>query len=351
MRIRPVIMAALLLAVPPVAQAQERELTLEQRVERMEAESAIRRMLVEYGKFLDSRDYAAYAALFAPDGVWQGGFGTFTGPAAIEAMLRANLGEPEPGFVNKSNFHMLPNPLITIDGDRAHVESKYLFWTASPENRPTPLIAGRYLDEFVRVNGEWKIARRTTWGEIPFRDPDAPPAPGGGPAAAPAPASADARIRELEDQLAIQRILVEYAARIDAQDFDGYADLFAREGEWRNGNTVRRGREDIKQLLVGLFGNPPPGFVNMESYHLVSNPQIEVDGDRATARSRHLLIMRGPDGSPVPELTGLYEDEFIREDGEWKILRRVDNPIMPTREEWAREMAARRGQAPSSSSD
>jgi hypothetical protein len=44
----------------------------------------------------------------------------------------------------------------------------------------------------------------------------------------------------------------------------------------------------------------------------------------------------------VPELAGLYEDEFVREDGEWKILRRVDNPIMPTREEWLREMAARR---------
>ena len=66
-----------------------------------------------------------------------------------------------------------------------------------------------------------------------------------------------------------------------------------------------------------------------------------MNGDRATARSRHLLLMRGPDGSPVPELAGLYEDEFIREDGEWKILRRVDNPIMPTPEEWRREMAER----------
>jgi hypothetical protein len=33
-------------------------------------------------------------------------------------------------------------------------------------------------------------------------------------------------------------------------------------------------------------------------------------------------------------LGGRYEDEFIREDGEWKILRRVDYPVMPTQEEW-----------------
>ena len=94
-------------------------------------------------------------------------------------------------------------------------------------------------------------------------------------------------------------------------------------------------------MLVGLFGTPPPGFVNREDYHLVSNPQVDVDGDRATARSRHLLLMRGPDGSPVPELAGLYEDEFIREDGVWKILHRVDNPIMPTADEWRKEMAER----------
>ena len=33
-------------------------------------------------------------------------------------------------------------------------------------------------------------------------------------------------------------------------------------------------------------------------------------------------------------LGGRYEDEFIRENGEWKILRRVDFPVMPTQEEW-----------------
>ncbi|OYW45312.1 MAG: hypothetical protein B7Z08_10345 [Sphingomonadales bacterium 32-68-7] len=330
------IIAALLLLSPAPALAQ---LTLEQRVERMEAESEIRRMLVEYGAFLDGRDYAAYADLFAEDGEWVGGFGRFTGPAAIRAMLEANLGPAEPGYVNKSSFHMLTNPLIEIDGDRARVSSKYLFWTRSSEDRPTPTLAGRYVDEFVRRGGVWKIARRTTWGEIPYRDPNAPVAAGAAPPSA-AP-SLEARLRRAEDQLAIQRVITDYAKHIDAQDFDAYAALFARDGVWQNGATVRRGAAEIKALLTGLFGTPPPGFVNADSYHLVSNLEVNVDGDRATARSRHLLVMRGPDGSPVPELAGFYDDEFVREDGQWKILRRVDHPVMPTPEEWRREMATR----------
>ena len=59
-------------------------------------------------------------------------------------------------------------------------------------------------------------------------------------------------------------------------------------------------------------------------------------------RSRHLLVMRGANGQPTPVLAGRYEDEFIREDGKWKILRRVDYPVMPTPEEWMKFIRERR---------
>jgi uncharacterized protein (TIGR02246 family) len=194
----------------------------------------------------------------------------------------------------------------------------------------------------VRENGEWKIARRTTWGEIPFRDPNVPPAPGAGPPAPPSLSQLQARLQRAEDQLAIERVITDYSKFLDARDYDSYAGLFARDGVWQTGTTVRRGAAEIKAMLVGLFGTPPAGFVNAGDYHLVSNIEVNVVGDRATARSRHLLVMRGPDGSPTPELAGFYEDELVREDGQWKIARRVDNPVMPTAEEWRREMAARR---------
>lgn len=150
------------------------------------------------------------------------------------------------------------------------------------------------------------------------------------------------RLQRVEDELAIRRILVEYSATQDARDFAGYAALFAREGEWVNGQTRHQGREAIHQMLIDLYGPPPPDYVNNESYHITSNDRIDIQGDRATARSRHLLVMRGVNGEPMPALAGRYEDELIREDGEWKILRRVDYPVMPTAEEWMQFIRERR---------
>ncbi len=148
---------------------------LAQRVQQLEDQDQIRQVLIDYGKYLDTRDYAGYAALFARDGVWTGGFGSATGPAAIQAMLEQNLGKPEPGFINKSSFHLMTTMDVKVSGDTATASSRYLFFTAGKDNKPVPTLAGRYVDEFVREDGSWKIKHRTTHGVIPWRDGNAPP--------------------------------------------------------------------------------------------------------------------------------------------------------------------------------
>ena len=149
------------------------------------------------------------------------------------------------------------------------------------------------------------------------------------------------RIQHAEDALAIRRLLVDYAWTQDARDFAAYAGLFARDGEWVNGTTVHKGPEDSRKMLAGIYGTPVANYVNRESFHITTNIEIDLDGDHATARSRHLLFTRGPDGRPKPTLAGQYRDDLIREDGAWKFLRRVDTPVMPTPEEWSQIMRAR----------
>lgn len=157
-------------------------------------------------------------------------------------------------------------------------------------------------------------------------------------ALAQAAGSLEARVQRAEDELAIQRIIVDYAARLDARDYKGYVALFTEDGEWSNRVGSYKGPAAIEKMLSALG---PAGAVNNSNYHLVSNPRVEVNGNTATATSRYLFIMRAKDGSPRPSLAGLYKDELVRQtDGSWKIKRRVANDVMPTREEWAKIIAA-----------
>jgi len=87
------------------------------RIRRLEDIEAIRRLLVAYGRHLDRRDFKAYAALFARDGVWDGGFGAATGPAEIQAMMERTIGG-RPNDDAQRNYHLMSSFDIELDGDR-----------------------------------------------------------------------------------------------------------------------------------------------------------------------------------------------------------------------------------------
>jgi ketosteroid isomerase-like protein len=160
-------------------------------------------------------------------------------------------------------------------------------------------------------------------------------------AASPALASAQSveeRLRRVEDELAISRVLVDYAATLDSRNYAAYVQLFTPDAEWANSGVTRKGRADIEKMLA-MMG--PAGAVNNANYHLVSNPRIDVKGDTATAVSLYLFITRGKDGTPLPSLSGTYTDEFVRWNGAWKIKRRYAGNIMPTPEEWGKIMTER----------
>jgi hypothetical protein len=143
------------------------------RLQRLEDIEEIRRLLVDYGRHLDRRDFRAYAALFAERGVWDGGFGAATGPAEIQAMMEKSIGGQliEGG---QSNFHLLTNFEIEVEGDQGRAWSRWTFVAQDPDKRARVLYAGRYNDELVREGGRWKFRRRTVAGDLPGQPPPKP---------------------------------------------------------------------------------------------------------------------------------------------------------------------------------
>jgi len=137
-----------------------------------------------------------------------------------------------------------------------------------------------------------------------------------------------ARIQVLEDREAIRALILAYGEAHDRRDYRAFAELFATNGEWVGGLGSARGPQAIFELMDRTIGHDPRPE-GSGTYHVMANDQIEIDGDRARATTKWLYVAPGDDGAPRLVFLGRYEDQFIRENGEWKFLRReapVDLP-------------------------
>ena len=131
-----------------------------------------------------------------------------------------------------------------------------------------------------------------------------------------------ARVQQLEDREEIRELLLAYGRALDSRDFVAFSDLFAEEeGEWVGGLGAAKGREAIFKLMDETIGHNRP-HTGPPSYHVFSNEQINVDGDRASATTKWIFVMQNDETSPRWVYLGHYDDTFIREDGRWRFLRR-----------------------------
>jgi uncharacterized protein (TIGR02246 family) len=140
-----------------------------------------------------------------------------------------------------------------------------------------------------------------------------------------------ARVRVLEDREAIRALILAYGAAHDHRDYRTFADLFAQNGEWVGGLGSAKGPAAIFELMNRTIGhNPLPQ--GSGTYHLMTNDQIAIDGDRASAVTKWLYLTPGDDKAPRMVFLGHYDDQFIRENGVWKFLRREAPVDLPRRE-------------------
>ena len=141
-------------------------------------------------------------------------------------------------------------------------------------------------------------------------------------------AALEARVQRIEDREAIHGLFMRYRECLDEKDFSGYAALFAEDGEFVAAGGTAKGRAGIEELVDGMRGSLLTAVIG-DDLHIVVNPEISVDGDRATARSTWIYVVRGDDGGPTLCKVGHYEDELVRESGTWRFARRFAPMDMP----------------------
>lgn len=127
------------------------------RIALLEDREAIRELIARYGPLADAGDCAGAAALWTEDGVYEvGGFGSYTGRAAIQTLLE---GESHQGLIHGGAAHVLSPPVIDLDGDRATARTYSVVFRKSGDNWEAHR-ASANMWHLVRVGAEWKVARR-----------------------------------------------------------------------------------------------------------------------------------------------------------------------------------------------
>ena len=125
------------------------------------------------------------------------------------------------------------------------------------------------------------------------------------------------------DQLALTRLVTEYAYAIDERDWDRLDRVFAPDAyiDYRAMGGIDGPYPRIKAWL-GEALKPFPGYM-----HFIGNLLFDVAGDTATGKVACLNPMRvpKPDGGDEMMLLGLwYHDKYRRTPDGWRIVERVE---------------------------
>jgi hypothetical protein len=119
----------------------------------------VEHVLFTYLECLDSHDVAGFLTAFAADGEitvdYRSQVETYRGTDRLREFVEGRGGNA---------FHITTDSAVAVDGDRATRWARFVGFPADPaDGRPTPNWLGRSIDELIRHDDGWKIARRRIW--------------------------------------------------------------------------------------------------------------------------------------------------------------------------------------------
>lgn len=120
----------------------------------------------------------------------------------------------------------------------------------------------------------------------------------------------------LEDKEAIRELFSEYCFRMDDSRYAELGELFTEDGQWIAPYSQARGPAEIAALMARNIPAEP------RRKHFIMNSLIQLDGDRATARTSYLVILQAAGAGLVPSVAGTYVDALVRTPDGWRFRER-----------------------------
>lgn len=124
------------------------------------------------------------------------------------------------------------------------------------------------------------------------------------------------------DKAEIAEVLVRYATGIDFKDWALFRSCWTDEVDIDYGDLgTFTDADQFTELMKQIHGGMG------QTYHRISNIVVDLDGDRATARSyvRAVLMAVPGDSNSWIDALGHYDDQLTRTADGWKINKRTTN--------------------------
>jgi hypothetical protein len=353
----------------------QRAAELEREIAELEDVNAIKKLQRIYGFYTDKQLWTQAADLFAADGTIEvGGRGVYAGKERVLAFLRAQ--GPEYPQEGRLFDQMQLQPIVHVAPDGRTAKGRWhMFAQEAQHGEYANWGLGVFENDYVKEDGVWKIKNLhlyTTmytpyadgWGKTALPNaaplaelpPDRPPSveyqaypaafvvpfhyenPVTGkpvydgvaaPAAAPAATAAelDARLAELdrrmgllEDVTQLERLNSIYGYYLAHLQWDDLTGIFSPTGTIEIAmRGVYVGAASVRRNL-NLYGQATDSQYGLQHNHMQFQPVITLapDGRSAKMRSRALSIM-GQWERYSQWMGGTYENEYVKEDGVWKI--------------------------------
>jgi hypothetical protein len=344
---------------------------LQRRISLLRDTDQIENLVSMYGYYLDKQQWDLFTDLFAADSSMEiSQRGVYVGKKGVRRALE--LFGPQNIEPEHLHNHIQMQPVINVapDGQHAWVRSRALSQLGT-FNRIGAWGDSVYENEMVKENGVWKIKtdhlyttffasydRGWAFGATPAPKrsekipPDRPPTEhwealpevyvppyhyknpvtGGEAKAAaqvaveqlPAAARADVarlakRVTKLEDERAIENLQRSYGYYVDKAQWNDAADLFTEDGTLEiGGRGVFVGKARVLQYLRWLA---PEGLVRGKLFnHIQLQPVVHVSEDGKSAKGRwRFLAEVGEHQKQARWGAGVYENEYVKDNGVWKI--------------------------------
>ncbi|NDU75395.1 nuclear transport factor 2 family protein [Actinomadura sp. DSM 109109] len=141
-------------------------------------------------------------------------------------------------------------------------------------------------------------------------------------------AAVEERLRTLEDEREITRLILSYGPLVDSGCAAGVAALFEPDGVYDVDELLMDGRPEI-EAMVRSAGHQR--WISGGCAHMAGPPHVRVDGDEATAAGYTLMIVKRPDGFVLRRATAnLWR--LRRTPSGWRAVHRT-NRVLDGREE------------------